>query len=36
VYVAALGKLYSPNEERGVYKTTDGGKTWAKSLAVKD
>jgi len=35
VYVAALGKLYSPNEERGVYKTTDGGKTWAKSLAVK-
>lgn len=35
VYVAALGKLYSANEERGVYKTTDGGKTWAKSLAIK-
>ncbi len=28
VYVAALGHLYSDNEERGVYKTTDGGKTW--------
>lgn len=28
VYVAALGHLYSENPERGVYKTTDGGKTW--------
>jgi photosystem II stability/assembly factor-like uncharacterized protein len=28
VYVGALGRLYGPNEERGVYKTTDGGKTW--------
>jgi photosystem II stability/assembly factor-like uncharacterized protein len=27
-YVAALGHLWGPNEERGVYKTTDGGKTW--------
>jgi photosystem II stability/assembly factor-like uncharacterized protein len=35
VYVAALGKLYSDNEERGLYKTTDGGKTWQKSLAVQ-
>ena len=35
VYVAALGKLYSENEDRGVYKTVDGGKTWAKSLAVQ-
>ncbi len=34
VYVAALGHLYSDNEERGLYKTTDGGKTWKKSLAV--
>ncbi len=32
VYVAALGKLYSHNPERGLYKTTDGGKTWVKSL----
>ena len=37
VYVAALGHLYSDNPERGVYKTTDGGKTWAKVLdAVVD
>jgi photosystem II stability/assembly factor-like uncharacterized protein len=35
VYVAALGKLYAENEERGVYKTVDGGKTWTKSLDVK-
>ena len=28
VYVAALGHLYSQNADRGVYKTTDGGKTW--------
>jgi photosystem II stability/assembly factor-like uncharacterized protein len=28
VYVAALGHLFGPNSERGVYKTTDGGKTW--------
>ncbi len=35
VYVAALGKLYAENEERGVYKTIDGGKTWTKSLDVK-
>jgi len=35
VYVAALGHLYSENPERGVFKTVDGGKTWAKSLDVK-
>jgi photosystem II stability/assembly factor-like uncharacterized protein len=34
-YAAALGHLYSDNEERGLYKTTDGGKTWSKSLTVK-
>ncbi len=34
VYVAALGHLYSQNSERGLYKTTDGGKTWVKSLDV--
>jgi photosystem II stability/assembly factor-like uncharacterized protein len=35
VYVAALGHLYSENPERGLFKTTDGGKTWTKSLDVK-
>jgi photosystem II stability/assembly factor-like uncharacterized protein len=28
VYVAVLGHLFGPNKERGLYKTTDGGKTW--------
>ncbi|MFM6976957.1 MAG: WD40/YVTN/BNR-like repeat-containing protein [Sphingobacteriaceae bacterium] len=28
VFVAALGHLYSPNKERGLYKTSDGGETW--------
>jgi hypothetical protein len=36
VWVAALGHLYSPNKERGVYKTTDGGKTWKQTLFVDD
>ena len=35
-WVAVLGHLYSPNKERGVYKTTDGGKTWKKTLYVDD
>jgi photosystem II stability/assembly factor-like uncharacterized protein len=34
VYVAALGHLYSDNPERGLYKTTDGGKNWVKALDV--
>jgi len=34
VYVAAQGHLYSENPERGVYKTTDGGASWVKSLDV--
>jgi photosystem II stability/assembly factor-like uncharacterized protein len=34
VYVAALGRLYGPNEERGLYKTTDGGKTWSHVLKI--
>lgn len=34
VYVAVIGHLYSANEERGVYKTTDGGNTWSKILYI--
>lgn len=33
-WVAVLGHLYSPNKERGVYKTTDGGKNWKQILYV--
>ncbi len=36
VYVGVLGRLYGPNEERGLYKTTDGGKNWEKILPVDD
>ncbi|MEL7147501.1 MAG: hypothetical protein AAFO69_14095 [Bacteroidota bacterium] len=36
VWVAALGHLYSPNEERGIFKTTDGGKNWKKTLYIND
>lgn len=36
VWVAALGHLYSPNQERGIYKTSDGGKTWEKTLFADD
>lgn len=36
VYVAALGPLWGAGAERGVYKTTDGGKNWARTLAVDD
>jgi photosystem II stability/assembly factor-like uncharacterized protein len=36
VYVAALGHLWGPNSERGVYKTTDGGKTWSQVLKIND
>lgn len=32
VYVAAIGHIFGPSEERGVFITTDGGKTWNKSL----
>jgi photosystem II stability/assembly factor-like uncharacterized protein len=34
VYVAVLGSLWGNSEERGVYKTTDGGKSWEKLLYV--
>ena len=35
-WVAATGHLYSPNNERGVYKTTDGGKTWKQTLYIDE
>lgn len=34
VYVCALGHLWNRHDERGVYKTTDGGKSWTRVLAV--
>jgi photosystem II stability/assembly factor-like uncharacterized protein len=36
VYVAAMGRLFSDNGERGVYKTTDGGITWEQKLFISD
>ncbi len=36
VYVAAIGHLWGPNEERGVFRTTDGGKTWEKVLYINE
>ena len=36
VWVAAIGHLFGPNEERGIFKTLDGGKTWKKVLYVNN
>jgi len=36
VYVAATGHEWTPNEERGLFKTTDGGKSWTKILYVDE
>jgi photosystem II stability/assembly factor-like uncharacterized protein len=36
VYVAALGHPYGDNPERGVFKSTDGGNTWTKTLFVSE
>ncbi|MEM9823024.1 MAG: glycosyl hydrolase, partial [Bacteroidota bacterium] len=36
VYVAAMGNLWIPNEERGLYRSKDGGVTWEKILYVSD
>jgi photosystem II stability/assembly factor-like uncharacterized protein len=35
-YVAALGNPFAPNKERGVFRTTDGGKTWKPILTKND
>ncbi len=36
VFVAAIGHAYGPNEQRGVFRSTDGGKTWQKVLYKDD
>jgi photosystem II stability/assembly factor-like uncharacterized protein len=36
VYVAAQGPLWGPGGDRGLYKTTDGGKTWKKVLSISE
>jgi len=36
VFVAAIGKAFRPNQDRGVFRTTDGGKTWEKVLYVSE
>ncbi len=36
VWVAANGDIFKPGPERGVYKTTDGGESWRKTLFVSD
>jgi photosystem II stability/assembly factor-like uncharacterized protein len=35
-WAAVVGHLFGPNEQRGVYKTTDGGKTWKRTLYVNN
>ncbi|MDX2445110.1 MAG: hypothetical protein QNK30_15050 [Bacteroidales bacterium] len=36
VYVASMGSLFTPNEDRGVYKTTDGGKSWERIFYINE
>jgi photosystem II stability/assembly factor-like uncharacterized protein len=36
VYVAAMGSLWGPNAERGLYRSRDGGRTWKRVLAISD
>src|SRR4026209_625749 len=36
VWIAAGGDIFKPNDERGVFKTTDGGKTWRKVLSISN
>ncbi len=36
VYAAVLGNIYKPTQDRGIYKSTDGGKTWSKKLFVNN
>jgi len=36
LWVAVIGHLFGPNQERGVFKSTDGGKTWRRTLFVNE
>ncbi len=36
VVVGVIGHLYSPNQERGIFKTVDGGKSWKKTLFINE
>lgn len=36
VVVGVIGHLYTPNKERGIFKTTDGGKTWENTLFINN
>jgi photosystem II stability/assembly factor-like uncharacterized protein len=36
VYVAAVGRLWGPHKERGLFKTTDGGRTWTNTKFIDD
>ena len=36
IYITAQGAQYAPSKERGIYKTTDGGKTWKNILSVNN
>jgi len=36
IYAAVLGNIYKPTQERGIYKSTDGGKSWSKKLFAND
>ena len=36
VYVAAMGHLFGPNKERGLFKTTDGGRTWTNTKFIDE
>ncbi|HTZ54157.1 MAG TPA: hypothetical protein VMB20_03775 [Candidatus Acidoferrum sp.] len=36
VYATSMGHVFAPNSERGIYKTTDGGKNWKKILYIDD
>ena len=36
VIIGVIGHLYSPNEERGIFKTVDGGKSWRKTLFINE